>query len=476
MAKTATQIAISDALDTLNETARDAGVPPDSVLRFLTAGYCPLPKQLQFHAAARECDKPDGPVEVGFGGARGPGKSSAVICQIGIDDCQRVAGLKVLFLRRVGKAARESFGDLRRKFLMHVPHDYKEHQGIVTFPNESRIILGHFNTEKDIDAYLGLEYDVIAIEESTQLTAQKHQEIATCLRTSKLNWRPRMYHTTNPGGVSHSLFKQKYILPWRTSNETSTRFIPATVDDNPFVNVEYRRNLEALTGWKRAAWLEGEWDIAAGQFFSTWRNEVHTCKPFEIPAWWPVWASLDYGFTHPTAVYLLTEFDGILYVVAEHVQAKRLPPQHAADIKGMFGRLGISMDRLEQFVAGQDVFANRGDATAKTIADQYSEQDIELLPAVMDRINGASEILKRLGDSERGEAPTIQVFDTCVRLIECLPALVHNPNRPEDVLKVDADEDGNGGDDTYDALRYGCMARVGVAAADLEFAAAFGWR
>jgi hypothetical protein len=32
--------------------------------------------------------------------------------------------------------------------------------------------------------------------------------------------------------------------------------------------------------------------------------------------------------------------------------------------------------------------------------------------------------------------------------------LQDEPNRPEDVLKVDVDEDGNGGDDTADALRY----------------------
>jgi hypothetical protein len=30
----------------------------------------------------------------------------------------------------------------------------------------------------------------------------------------------------------------------------------------------------------------------------------------------------------------------------------------------------------------------------------------------------------------------------------------HDPSRPEDVLKVDADEDGVGGDDAADALRY----------------------
>lgn len=39
------------------------------------------------------------------------------------------------------------------------------------------------------------------------------------------------------------------------------------------------------------------------------------------------------------------------------------------------------------------------------------------------------------------------------RAMETLPALQHDPNRPEDVLKVDADEDGVGGDDAADALR-----------------------
>jgi len=35
-----------------------------------------------------------------------------------------------------------------------------------------------------------------------------------------------------------------------------------------------------------------------------------------------------------------------------------------------------------------------------------------------------------------------------------LGSLQHDPNRPKDVLKVDADEDGVGGDDTADASRY----------------------
>jgi hypothetical protein len=46
------------------------------------------------------------------------------------------------------------------------------------------------------------------------------------------------------------------------------------------------------------------------------------------------------------------------------------------------------------------------------------------------------------------------IHQRCARLVECLPSLQHDPNRPEDVLKVDADEEGIGGDDAADALRY----------------------
>jgi hypothetical protein len=49
---------------------------------------------------------------------------------------------------------------------------------------------------------------------------------------------------------------------------------------------------------------------------------------------------------------------------------------------------------------------------------------------------------------------TAFIHERCTRFIECLPSLQHDPNRPEDVLKVDADEDGVGGDDAADCLRY----------------------
>ena len=50
--------------------------------------------------------------------------------------------------------------------------------------------------------------------------------------------------------------------------------------------------------------------------------------------------------------------------------------------------------------------------------------------------------------------PTLFIHQRCARLLETLPMLQHDPNPPEDVLKVDADEEGVGGDDCADCLRY----------------------
>ncbi len=71
-----------------------------------------------------------------------------------------------------------------------------------------------------------------------------------------------------------------------------------------------------------------------------------------------------------------------------------------------------------------------------------------------ERVSGWAEVLHRLGDPASGVGPTLFIHECCVGLGECLPTLQHDPNRPEDVLKVDADEDGIGGDDAADCLRY----------------------
>ena len=388
---------------------------------------------------------------------------------MGVDDCQRVPGLKCLLLRKVGKANLEHFEDLRRKLFTNLGHEFSAFRGILTFRNGSRIIAGHFQNEKDIDAYLGLEYDVIGIEEATTLTARKYQDITTCCRTSKPNWRPRIYSTTNPGGVGHGWYRKRFIEPWQRHAETETRFVAARVTDNRWNNPEYMRVLEGLTGWQRRAWLDGDWDIAAGQFFTTLRREVHVVSDFDETRAREWFCALDYGFTHYTVVLLgCTDGDGNLFVVDEHAERLWLPQRHAPAIAAMLARhlvnaecgmrsaecrkRPLAMSDLKRFVAGADVFSRQSDGS--TVASQYAKLGITLKPASMDRVNGWAEILHRFGDPANGVKPRLFIHERCARLVETLPALQHDPNRPEDVLKVDADEDGVGGDDAADALRY----------------------
>lgn len=435
-----------------------AGCPRDQVKNFLRAGVVLQPRQLVASAAARLCDQTDGPTAIGYGGARGGGKSHWLLAQMGADDCQRVAGLKCLLLRKVGKANLEQFEDLRRRVFGKLKHDFSAFRGVLSFKNGSRIIAGHFQSEKDIDAYLGLEYDVIGVEEGTTLTSRKYQDISTCCRTSKPNWRPRIYSTTNPGGIGHAWYRTRFVLPMRESREVDTRFIPARVGDNAFNNPEYRKILEGLTGWQKRAWLDGDWDIAAGQFFTTFRRDVHVIEDFDDTRAVEWFAALDYGFAHYTVCLLgCRDGDGNTFIVDEHAERMWLPQRHATAIKTMLVRHKIGDRKLElgdlkRFVAGADVFSRQSDGT--TIAAQYAKHGISLRCANTDRVNGWAEVMQGLGDIEADIRPTLFIQRRCARLIETLPALQHDPNRPEDVLKVDADEEGIGGDDAADTLRY----------------------
>ena len=437
---------------------RRAGCPKGQMENFVRAGLLLQPKQLKFAAYCREADFANGPKMISTGGGKGSAKTHGVYCQIFADDCQRVPGLKVLILRKILKGAAEQFDDMRRKLLSNLRHEWRAQKGELSFATGSRVIIGHYKDERDIDKYMGIEYDIINLGEATQLPLSRVQGIRGCLRTSKPNWRPRMYLDTNPGGVGHRWYRGMIIVPWLEKREVSTRHVQVTVDDNKFVDSEYKSTLQSYTGWMRKAYLDGDWDIAAGQYFTTFRREVNVIEDFDDSRAVEWFAALDYGFAHYTVVLLgCRDGDGNIFIVDEHAERLWLPQRHAAAVKAMLARHKIgerkmSVEDLKRFVAGADVFSRQSDGT--TIAAQYAKLGISLRCANTDRVNGWAEILQRFGDVEGGVKPTLFIHKRCGRLLETLPALQHDPNRPEDVLKVDCDEDGIGGDDAADVLRY----------------------
>lgn len=439
------------AFDDFVALARDSGVPQEQLINMLNGGYVPLHWQLKFHAAAREADKTDGPTDIGVGGARGPGKSHSVFAQVCIDDCQRVPDLKFLFLRQTGTAAKESFEDLIMKVLSR-RIKFEHTSGVLKFPNGSRVILGGYHDVSDIDKYIGIEYDGIAIEELNQLTKDKIDKLKGSLRTSKTNWRPRVYTSFNPGGIGHQDVKTQYIEPFREHTEHRTRFIPSTYKDNPYLNIEYLEYLEALGGNLGRAWREGDWDLFEGQFFSEWRHGKHVVYPYEIPENWKKVRSIDpSGKKGITSChwYALDE-SGNVHVYREYYGTGLDSDEHAKNIAE------LSVDE-EYPYSCIDAAAFSQLGLPETMSEVYERCGVTgLVPSSKKRVMGWDLVRQYMRwqkiDMLTGKVieeftPKLRVFDTCPNLIRTITTLIHDEHKPEDL-------DTDGEDHAADDLRY----------------------
>ncbi len=451
--------------DEYRATIERCGNPADQIANLERARVILQPKQLEFSAWARRLDTAphiegeSGVPELGFGGARGPGKSFGIFAQTTLDDLQRYPGLKWLYLRKTGLRAREQLEDLIMAVLAHTAHTYTI--GRLALPNNSFLIIGHFQTEKELMNYLGIEYDGITVEEATTLSARAHRALRQAARTSKPGWRPRIYNSTNPLGIGHKDYKKHFIDHERKYKDVDTRtrkFIFATIDDNLMVNADYRGTLDALTGVERRAYRDGDWDVSAGAYFDQWRHDVHVVPPITPLKHWDVWASMDYGFNHWNVIHLhCKNSDGITYTFDELCSRKRYPDEIVPDFRALLATYGLTIDSLKKFYAGTDVFSKTG-AAKKSVAEQYADLGIKITEAEMgpgSRVARAHHLQKLLGQPERDKSPTWFITEKCTRLIDTLPFLEVDPNNAEDVLKVDADEKGEGGDDAYDAACYG---------------------
>ena len=447
------------AIELCLQTAKQLGVPRDQAERFVNKGYIPYPWQWQFHALAREADNKGAAVDLGAGGARGPGKSHCILSQVGLDDCQRVKNLKVLFLRQTGSAAKESFNDLIQKTLLGRVQMQRSNN-ILTFPaTDGQVVLGGFHDEKDIDKYVGIEYDIIIVEELNQLTESKYQMLRGSLRTSKQNWRPRMYTSFNPGGKGHAFVKKRYVTPYRDKTEKETRFVPSTYKQNPSLNSEYIEYLESLEGDLGRAWREGDFDLFEGQYFDTWSDRLHVTKPF-IPYRGILIGGLDWGrtgkpehkaaFSFHLAEVTKENVDDVSFhrvrTFLEVAGKNKTPAQWMERIEEELEKYMIDIADIAWVQADTAIFTP-GQDTSKSIADQFKDANDEfgykLKPASKDRIGGWTNMHTWMSIAPDG-IPYYQITENCKYLRSTLPELQHDDLRVED---IDTDGDDHGADD-----------------------------
>lgn len=395
---------------------------------------------------------------IAYGGARGGGKSWAMRRKL-VLLCLSHEGLNCLLMRRTLPELRENHLNPLLEELSSVCK-YNATERVFKFPSGSRIKLGYCDSPTDIYQYQGQEYDVIGMEEATHFTREQMRFMATCNRTTKADFTPRMYYTCNPGNVGHDWVKRLFIDRRYENGENPEDycFIPARIYDNRVLmqrDPGYIRQLEALPEELKRAHLYGDWDAFVGQFFKEFSRERHVVSAFEIPKWWKRFISMDWGYNDPCCVlWNAVDGDGCVYTYRELYVRHKRPDEVASAVLRLSGGESIAYA-----VASPDMWQKRGGILrteggieGETIAELFSASGVPLTPADNSRVAGWQRVRSFLGNGDQGR-PMWRAFECCENLIRTLPMLRFDSHNREDAA--------DGEDHAPEALRYALMSRPG---------------
>ncbi len=384
-----------------------------------------------------------------YGGARGGGKSWALRRKL-VGLCLRYPGICCIIIRR-------SYAELEGNHVLPFLREYgalmrySEGEKTFHFENGSVIKLGYCSSPRDSLRYQGQEFDIIAIDEATQLREEQFEIFKACLRG--VNPYPkRMYLTCNPGGVGHAWVKRLFIDRKFRSGERPEDylFIPALVYDNPYLtqsSPDYVRQLETLPEKLKKAWLDGSWDVFEGQFFPEFDPEVHVRKFAVAKEDFQFFAALDYGFDMLAALLVGYDRNGTLYVIGEVCQSSLTLSQAAQEVAELCRDFDV-----RYAVASPDLWNRRQDTGLSGFEIMSSVSGMPpLIRADNRRVAGWRVLRDRL--SKKGDGGIV-ISPVCENLIASLPSLLCDRSVPDD-----ASGTPHAVTHSPEALRYAVMSR-----------------
>lgn len=234
------------------------------------------------------------PIEdVLFGGARGGGKSDALLGDWAAHAGRSNGHASGVIFRRSTPQLEEM---IKRSKDLYPALGAKWFAGIKTwvFPCGSRLKMRWLERDEDADNYQGHQYTWIGIDEGgTWPNPDPIDKLRATLR-SPHGVRCVMRTTANPGGVGHQWLKERYVMPaapltpffdeekrvWRV-------FIPSKLSDNRKLIEADPTYIERLKSsgppWLVRAWLDGDWDASAGDSFFTEAALLVDGAPVEYP-------------------------------------------------------------------------------------------------------------------------------------------------------------------------------------------------
>lgn len=423
---------------------------------------------------------------VGYGGARGGGKSWFVRWKA-VLLCLNYPGIKVLITRRTYKELDNNHIQPLGALLAGVAR-YNKSDKRFLFPKGSTINFGYCAAEGDLGQYQGAEYDVWFADEAGQFLESWLTQIDACVRGVN-DFPKRTYFTLNPGGPSHGYFKRLFIDRRFEEGEhpEDYDFIQALCTDNLALmesQPEYMRSLEKLPPKIREAWLYGNWDVYEGQFFEDFREApdikkcaeagitpeeaakagrwTHVIEPFDLNSGdrrgWHIMRSYDFGYNKPFSLgYWAVDYDGVLYRILEIYGCTQVPNEGVKwSPDEQFKRIRefenehpwLKGRKIVDSVADPAIWdTSRGEAIAET-AERYG---IYFSPGDNKRIPGWMQVHYRLQFDDDGYS-RMYIFKGCNAFIRTIPLMMYSQTKPEDL-------DTTMEDHVADEVRYMCMSR-----------------
>lgn len=425
-----------------------------------------------------------------YEGTRGPGKTNALL----LDFCQHVgqgfgsAWRGILFRQTYGALADvvekanewipRAFPDAR--FTQSGPHGYTW-----TFGTGEELLFRYIKKPSEYRNYHGHEYPWMAFDELTNWPDPKcYQIMQSCCRTSRPGVPRKLRATTNPHGPGHHWVKARFIDPAPrghiVTDERGNRrvTIHGHWSENRFLmeaDPDYIPRLLAATEDdpdQQAAWVDGDWDVAAGTFFgAAWSRKHHVVAPFKIPRSWYVDRAFDWGSAKPFSVGWWAESDGSPAVLADGT-TRHFARGTLFRIGEWYGcqkgkpNVGLGLDAVEiargilerQRQRWPDLQVRPGPADSSifdvedghSIAESFRKGGVTWEKANKgpgSRKNGWQLIRDRMGAAKRNpkEEPGLFVFSDCLEFIRTIPHMPRDEKDPDD---VDTDSEDHIGDET----------------------------
>ena len=366
-----------------------------------------------------------------YGGARGGGKSWAIRMKL-VLMCLYYPGISTLLLRRSYPEVIENHKAQLVKILCGEPSVavYKNTEKVFEFINGSRIKLGYFSDDDDVLRYQGQEFDVVAIDEATQISEQMFRMLSASVRGTN-GFPKRIYLSCNPGGIGHGWVKRLFIDKEYGENEDPAdyTFVFASVYDN-FALMEndpdYVKQLRALPADIRRAWLDGDWNIFSGRFFPEFSRETHVRPHIEPDGDSMFFCAVDYGLDMLAAVFVAVK-NGEAYVYDEIYESSLIASDAAELIKQKLPRDAI-------VIAPSDLWSRQKDS-GLSIAEIFAKEGVFFTKLYPQRISGwiaVKEWLKKDSGGKHG----MRISDRCKNLIRSMEQLTYDAKNTCDAAKT----------------------------------------